>query len=461
MLLALPAAANETGAADVSGEASSETAPTAPEFPDVEPTDWFYNDVTNLTSLGILSGYPDGTFKPENEITNAEFVKILMESIGADVSDELELMLFPGHWATKYITYAYKNGIITDDELIHGFDPSASITRAAMTKMMILALGIEPARIDDPFSDISDMYASTAYKEYLLRGYLLEDGTRIYNGAGNALRSEACAIIMRILNYREDPYLYKKEQILSGAAANALNTESELIDLFYILNREFIEEFTFTTNIPFEVWEGYYRHANLIYLEYFYTVSLECSYDPVNAPNVYRVKLIFDGSTDDYRTLHSKTAEKVDATLASIITDEMSERDKIKAIHDYLILNCAYDYNNYVMGTVQPRSRLAIGVFEDKLAVCQGYAAAFNLLCREAGIRSVVIKGTSPASIDDHAWNMVLVDGRLYHIDVTHDDPVPDTKGKVSYRYFMLTDAEMTALGYSWDKSQANLKYFY
>ncbi len=458
LLFSMSIIADETVNTDVPAD-SGEIVP--PTFPDVEPTDWFYDDVTSLTSLGIISGYPDGLFKPENEITNAEFVKILMVSIHADVSNELDLLLFPGHWATQYISYAYKYGIITDDEIIHGFDPSAPISRASMTKMMILALGIEPARIDDPFSDISDIYASTAYKEYLLRGYLLDNGTRIYNGAGNALRSEACAIIMRILNYRENPYEYKKEQILAGAAESALNTESELIDLFYILNREFIEEFTFTTTVPFEVWEGYYRHANLIYLEYFYTASLECSFDPVNAPNVYNVKLTFNGNTEDYKQIHSKTTEKADAIIAAIITEDMSERDKIKAIHDYLILNCAYDYNNYVMGTVQPRSRLAIGVFEDKLSVCQGYTAAFNLLCREVGIRSVVIKGTSPSSTDEHAWNLVLVDGRLYHIDVTHDDPVPDTKGKVSYRYFMLTDAEMTALGYSWDKSQANLKYFY
>ena len=134
-------------------------------FPDVYETDWFYADVTRLSSLGIINGYPDGMFYPEREITNAEFIKILMISAGADLTAPAKRTLFAWHWASGYISLAYTRGIITDADLAAGFDPEAPITRAAMTKMMILALGIEPARIDDPFTDISDIYASTAYNE--------------------------------------------------------------------------------------------------------------------------------------------------------------------------------------------------------------------------------------------------------------------------------------------------------
>lgn len=450
----------------IAAPAQTPSIPAAPTpsqnvFRDVSADDWFADSVLRLVGDGIISGYPDGTFRPDKEITNAEFVKILMISIGADMAEELDFWLFPEHWAAVYISYAYKNGIITDDEIIDGFDPSAPITRAAMTKMMVLALGIEPARIDDPFADISDMYASTAYNEYLLRGYLLEDGTRIYNGAGNALRSEAAAIIERVIEYREDPYVYKREQILSNANENELNTESEIIDLFYVLNREFITEFTFKTQIPFEVWESYYKHANLIYLEYFYSKSLLCAYDPVNSPNVYKVMLEYENGAEAHKVVRDATEKRVRMITMTIISDGMSDAEKIKTVHDYIVLNCAYDYNNYLAGTVPTEARLAYGALEKRSAVCQGYTAAFNLLCRELGIRSIVIKGTAPGSTEEHAWNAVLIGGQIYYIDITHDDPVPDVKGKVSYRYFMLTEAEMTALGYSWDKSQSNLKYFY
>ncbi len=429
-------------------------------FPDVSEDHWFFDAVMRLTELKILNGYPDGSFCPEREITNAEFVKMLMVAMGVTTDASLEFGLFPEHWASVYISLAYKNGILTDDDIIAGFDPSAAITRAAMTKMMVLALGIDVVRIDDPFSDISDAYASTAYNEYLLRGYLMPDGTRIYNGEGNALRSEAASIIARVLDYREEPYEYKKDAILANAAENKLNTESEIIDLFYVLSREFISEFTFMSDIPFDTWKNYYRHANVIYLEYFYTTSLSCSYN-ANDPVEYHLTFRYANDVEQLKGLHQKALEKADKFADTVITEDMTDTEKVKAIHDYIILNCAYDYNSYLAGTVNFEARLAAGALCNRSAVCQGYAAAFNMLCRRVGIRSAVVTGTAPYSTDEHAWNMVLIGGRIYHVDATHDDPVPDMTGRVSYRYYMLSDAEMTELGYVWDKSQSNLKYFY
>ena len=463
LVLAVPLGAREPSGNvnhTIPSVSTPDNLPPESPFPDVSEEDWFFEDVISLNRLNVLSGYPHGYFQPEREITNAEFVKVLMVAMGAENDVELDFQLFPEHWASLYISLAYRDGILTDDDIIAGFDPSAPITRAAMTKMMVLALDIDVVRIDDPFSDISDMYASTAYNEYLLRGYLLPDGRRIYNGEGNALRSEAASIIVRVLDYREDPYNYKKDAILANAAENKLNTESELIDLFYVLNREFMSEFTFMSDIPFDTWKNYYRHANVIYLEYFYTTSLSCSYNANDAVE-YHVMLRYSNDIDELKELHKKALDKADKFAQTVITENMTDMEKVKAIHDYIILNCAYDYNSYLAGTVSFEARLAAGALCNKSAVCQGYAAAFNMLCRRLGIRSVVVTGTAPGSNDEHAWNVALVNGRIYHVDVTHDDPVPDMTGRISYRYYMLSDAEMAELGYTWDKSHSNLKYFY
>ena len=430
----------------------------ATTFPDVYETDWFYEDVTRLTALGVINGYPDGMFYPEREITNAEFIKILMISVGADPASAGQT-LFAWHWASPYISLAHTRGIITDEELAAGFDPEAPITRAAMTKMMILALGIEPARIDDPFTDISDIYASTAYNEYLLRGYLMEDDTRIYNGGSNASRSEAAAIAVRIIEYRQDAYEYRKNAILENAAENPLNNEFELLDLFYILNREFMTEFTFESAVELDTCMEYYLHANVIHLEYFYSSRINCKYYP--AKNRYEITLEYDDGVENLRALHNESIDKADRVIASIITDGMSGMDKIKAIHDYLILNCSYDYENYILGDIPLESRLSYGTLISHKAVCQGYSAAFNLLCERAGIRSVGMNGYAPGSPDEHAWNMFLIDGQIYYVDVTHDDPVPDQKGRVSYRYYYLTEAELVQFGYTWDRNHSNLKYLY
>lgn len=425
-------------------------------FSDVTDADWFYLDVKTLCDAGIVNGYPDGYFHPEREISNAEFIKILIctdptaKSISATT-------LFPTHWASKYITAAHERGIINDIDLRTGFNPDSPVTRSSMTKMMILALGIEPARIDDPFTDISDMYASTAYNEYLLRGYLLEDGSRVYKGAGNAMRSEASAIAVRVMEYRADSYSYKRDAILENASKNPLNNEFELINLFYILNREFITEFTFETKFPVEVWTEYYRHSNLINLEYFYNSS----YSFRTGSEIYTIKLEYSSDIEQLKRLHSDSEEKADRIINSIITADMSDYDKVKAIHDYLILNCEYDYANYLTGTLPFETRLAYGALCNRIAVCQGYTAAFNMLCKRAGIRTAAIGGFAPNSKDSHSWNMVLLDGQIYYVDVTHDDPVPDLKGKITYRYFCLTESEMSSLGYSWVKSYSNIKYLY
>ena len=433
--------------------------PDTVSFPDVRDGDWFQKDVLRLVEKGIVHGYTDGLFHPEREVSNAEFVKMLLEALEVDVSETLDLMLFDTHWASGYISFSYKHGILTDEDIISGFDPDAPITREVMTRMTVLGLGIELVKIDAPFSDETDVYADTAYREYLLRGYLLDDNTRIYDKENTALRSEASSIITRILDYREDPYAYKRDVILDNASKAELNTESEMLDLFYVLNREFITKFTFKTSVPYNTWSAYYRHANVIHLEHFYSSYLHCSYIANSATYNLTFEYLNDIDLMKQYDIDTRTAAK--EIISQIITDDMDDTAKIKAIHDYIVLNCEYDYTNYVNSTIPAEARLAYGTLINKSAVCQGYTAAFNLLCKEAGIRSVVVTGTSPSSTDTHAWNVVLIDGKIYHIDATHDDPVPDQKGKVSYKYFMLTSDQMLSLGYLWDRSLVDVKYFY
>ncbi len=452
-------AAAEQDTENLSPDTEDTVVTEAVSFPDVPPQVWFYDEVTTLAEKGIINGFPDGLFHPDQEITNAEFIKILMLSVGANLSTTPTLRLFSEHWATDYISLAYEQGILTEEDLTADFDPSAPVTRSGMTKMMILALGIEPSRIDDPFTDISDIYASTAYKEYLLRGYLLEDDTRVYRGDDNAMRSEAATIAVRVLEYREDPESYKTKEILDNASVNPLNSESELLDLFYVINREFLTSFAFESTVSLEDCMSYYLHANVIHLEYFYSSRVNFKFFPKEKR--YEIALEYDLGVERLQALHTAAKEKADQIIKSIITDGMSSLDKIKAIHDYLILNCTYDYNNYIAGTIALESRLAYGPLVNQSAICQGYCAAFNLLCERAGIRSIAINGFAPSSSDEHAWNMLLSDGQIYYVDVTHDDPVPDQKGHISYKYYYLTEAEMTALGYTWDKNQSNLKYLY
>lgn len=137
-----------------------------------------------------------------------------------------------------------------------------------------------------------------------------------------------------------------------------------------------------------------------------------------------------------------RLAKKV---VGKIITTGMTEFEKAKAIHDYLVINVDYDYENYLNNTI-PRARYtAEGALRDGYAVCAGYALAFKLLCEQAGMECDYVVGSAGGY---HAWNQVKVDGKWYNVDVTWDDPV--SKGKAfddhshnRYSYFLISDELM------------------
>lgn len=133
--------------------------------------------------------------------------------------------------------------------------------------------------------------------------------------------------------------------------------------------------------------------------------------------------------------------------VAAIITSNMSQEQKVRAIHDYIIKTVRYEINNnYDIYTAR-------GALINKVAVCQGYALGFKALCDEAGIKCEMIygTGTSGGQSISHAWNVVCVDGQWYQIDTTWDDPIIDSiteeeckKGaNLSYAYYLIPDSIM------------------
>lgn len=446
-------AAPEPGISAPSGE--QENAKTDVAFFDVGENDWFYDDVIRLAKNNIVRGFPDGGFHPERNITNAEFIKMLVMASGASHSLPSEAAQDMGHWAQSYISLARDVGILTEDDVSDWMLPDAPMKRSNMAKMISGALHIAPDDTIKPFEDSEDPYAAALYRAYIVRGVPSEDGKRYNFDGSEAKRSEAAAIISRIMSFLEDPEEYKKNAVLENASQYELKYEFELVDLFRVLNREFISDFVIKTPLLYSEWIEIYKRANVRYLEDFYATYLNCEY--VKNSNTYKLYLDY-GLDKDTLMLYRKEVEAAAlAAVEAVVSDSMSDTEKIRSIHDYIILNCSYDYQNYQEGSITYDSRLAYGALCQKRAVCQGYTAAFNLMARQAGIETDVVTGKTPGSDDTHVWNKVVADGQTYYVDVTHDDPVPDQLGMVSYRYFMLSEDEMLELGYSWQRDDEDV----
>jgi len=111
--------------------------------------------------------------------------------------------------------------------------------------------------------------------------------------------------------------------------------------------------------------------------------------------------------------------------IASKFEDLPDDYEKIKAVHDYLVLR-----NRYVAFEGGAYSALYKG-----RSSCSGYAFSFYAIMRELGIPVTMETGSS------HAWNTVQLDGKWYNMDVTWDDDGRDT---VSYDYFLKCNADFT-----------------
>lgn len=166
---------------------------------------------------------------------------------------------------------------------------------------------------------------------------------------------------------------------------------------------------------------------------------------------VYAVSQGIDLVISDTAPQIQEYYSKAKSIISKIIKPGMTDYQKEKAIHDYIVNNTRYDTRSYV----PEESYTPYGVLINGVAVCQGYAYATALLLNMAGVKSIVVVGTAGGG--PHAWNIVQINGQYYHLDTTWDDPVVLTgnntiKNVLRYNYFNLSDSEI-AKDHYWERN--------
>ncbi len=187
--------------------------------------------------------------------------------------------------------------------------------------------------------------------------------------------------------------------------------------------------------------------------------------------------------------------------LSYIVSDDMSEYEKVHAIYDYIIYNVRYDhdcanakdkYENRFDLSEDEREFLSLnekmkyygyyleGIFLDKFykkdmhAVCDGKSKAFVLMCGIEGITAVRISGKASSDGQNprgHAWNKVLLDlngtgdKEWYFVDTTWGDVGDDSKEFLSHAYFLLSDDEVKNThvenpGHGYPKAEGKFDYY-
>lgn len=128
----------------------------------------------------------------------------------------------------------------------------------------------------------------------------------------------------------------------------------------------------------------------------------------------------------------------VDNKLKEIITDNMTNEEKIKQVHNYIIDNTTYDTlktNNINDDTY--KSNTAYGVLVQGYGICSGYSDTISIFLNKLNIENYKISNNT------HIWNLVYLNGVWSHLDATWDDPISkynenrDTYFLISYDKLM------------------------
>ena len=170
------------------------------------------------------------------------------------------------------------------------------------------------------------------------------------------------------------------------------------------------------------------------------------------AKSLLYTEYVFDpvvyGKISDAPKMHDELMEKVDEIISACpYTDDY---ERALWVHDYLVKKVEYDYGTYytsadATGMLEGYnySYSSYGAIIEGLAVCAGYAKAYQLILNEMGIECGLVTGTGITSTGGgaHAWNYVVTDNVRHYVDVTWDDPkyMDGLEHEISHDYFFLS----------------------
>lgn len=187
------------------------------DYSDVSKSAWYYNYVNRISELKAFEGYEDGTFRPENQITQEEFVKTVVCLVGGELSEADKAntsITFNNRWADwakPYFNKAVELGLITEQDNMFKYN-GVPCTRGNMAK--VAARAVEYLK-EEPIADTSAyaekikdyMNIEAENKEFVMQAYAkgiisgYEDGR--FRSDGLLTRAEASSVLVRLVDKNE------------------------------------------------------------------------------------------------------------------------------------------------------------------------------------------------------------------------------------------------------------------
>ena len=200
---------------------------------------------------------------------------------------------------------------------------------------------------------------------------------------------------------------------------------SELLNIYYTIISSGMKEFTFycsnqyinCINDMIEINDNadLLSQINSLVSVYNSFKSIKTSYTSNGKITLYISRVYSDY---DIKMIN----KKLDDIEKDIIDRNKSDKDNILAIHDYIINNTKYN-DDEKYGSNE-KANTAVGALFLGLAKCNGYTDAAALFMDRLNIKNVRIVSVGDEYTEPHIWNLVYLDGKWLHLDLTWDDPV-------------------------------------
>lgn len=166
---------------------------------------WAEQSILKMSAYGIIHGYPDGTFKPNENIEFQQTVVMIMNTLGwAEEAAKADLtgLVFPvDTWAKGYLALAVKKGMLNKEGL-PGLNPRRPATRLEVASLLCLALGLEPDYSALSFSDTDRINEN--YRGYVgaivKKGIMIGLPGNVFAPEMKITRAQMCIMLSRLID---------------------------------------------------------------------------------------------------------------------------------------------------------------------------------------------------------------------------------------------------------------------
>ncbi len=453
------------------------------EFTDI--SGWSESYIKQAYEFGLMNGMGNGKFSPKGTVAVAQVITVAARLNDIYNGGTGEITSSGSHWYDGAVDYALARGIITNNQFA---DYTRAAKRSEIAGVLVKALPASEFPAINSIKELPDVNSKTAYSDAIFTLYnagVLSGGDKYgtYEPDANLTREALAAIITRVCDSstRMTLRLEKAPPDLtvrtSSKALKVMNLP--LYGVMTVGGEYYIHLDGYANDDPLRI--GVSSYDGEIYIDHQWsaydyqlappegkavgkaTVAEDLEFYENSKPIRHlqlggRYDMIclndFDSFSvsGDIITIQHPFKKDVEYTPEYDLIGEKvrplikaSDRDTVKAIHDYLVNTLTYEpytqasYEAYERAAAKYEKGSAIALASG-YGICQNYADLFCEMCVRAGIPCEVVSGSAKG--EGHAWNRVYLDGKWWHIDCTWDDPV-SSKPKLIYTYYLVEPMDL------------------